>query len=324
MVLFNIACEILAGVNSMTVPVTEEANDVYRGLDRWQSDRILWAIVAAQTKAVASICDAVPALALAGEQAADRMRQGGRLIYAGAGSSGLLAQVDALELPGTYGIEPESVPVLLAGGDAALLAIPSEAEDDAAEALQSVERLNVGPLDVFVAVSASGRTPYTLAALAAAKQRGALTIGIACNAGAPMLLAADHAVLLATPPEVVAGSTRMNAGTAQKCALNMLSTLIGIRLGHVYDGMMVNVRAENDKLRQRAARIVAQACDLGEVAAAKLLDTAGGEVKTAIVLHHLPAGTPAGARAMLEAHSGDVRSALEAITALSAGRQSSA
>ena len=299
----------------MIVPATEQAEESYRGLERWPSDRILSAIVAAQMQSIAAIGDAVGALASAGEAVAARMRQGGRLIYAGAGSSGLLAQVDALELPGTYGIEAERVPVLLAGGDAALLAILSEAEYDADAARRAVGELNIGPLDTLVAVSASGRTPYTLAALNAAKERGALTIGIACNAGTPMLLAADHAVLLATPPEVIAGSTRMNAGTAQKCALNMLSTLIGIRLGHVYDGMMVNVRAENDKLKRRAMRMVAQACDLSEDAAAALLDGAGNDIKTAIVLHRLPAGTAADARAILETHAGDVRSALEAIAA---------
>ena len=300
----------------MNVPVTEEAKEIYRQIDRWPSDRILSAIVAAQMQAIAAIHDAVPVLASAGEAAADRMRRGGRLIYAGAGSSGLLAQVDALELPGTYGIEADRVPVLLAGGDHALFAIPSEAEDDADAAARSVESLDIGPLDSLVAISASGRTPYTLAALMAAKLRGALSIGIACNADTPILQAADYAVLIATPPEVIAGSTRMNAGTAQKCALNMLSTLIGVRLGHVHDGMMVNLRAENDKLRRRAVRMVARACDLSDdTVAAHLLDRAGNEVKTAIILHSLSAGTVSDARAVLEAHAGNLRSALEAIAA---------
>ena len=300
----------------MNVPVTEEAKESYRQIDRWPSDRILSAIVAAQMQAIAAIHDAVPVLVSAGEAAADRMRRGGRLIYAGAGSSGLLAQVDALELPGTYGIEADRVPVLLAGGDHALFAIPSEAEDDADAAARSVESLDIGPLDSLVAISASGRTPYTLAALMAAKLRGALSIGIACNADTPILQAADYAVLIATPPEVIAGSTRMNAGTAQKCALNMLSTLIGVRLGHVHDGMMVNLRAENDKLRRRAVRMVARACDLSDdTVAAHLLDRAGNEVKTAIILHSLSAGTVSDARAVLEAHAGNLRSALEAIAA---------
>lgn len=300
----------------MSVAATEEASEFYKGIDRWQSERILSAIVAAQTAAIAAISDAVPALALAGEAVADCMRRGGRLVYAGAGSSGLMAQVDALELPGTYGIEAESVPVLLAGGDDALLAIPSEAEDDVNEAEWSVERLKVGPSDCLLAVSASGRTPYALAALTAAKARGALTIGLACNANTPILEAADHAVLIATPPEVIAGSTRMNAGTAQKCALNMLSTLIGIRLGHVYDGMMVNVRPENDKLKRRAARMVAHTCGFSDEAqAAALLDRAGNDVKTAVILHRLPNGTVSDARALLAAHDGDLRSALEAVAA---------
>lgn len=300
----------------MTVPATEEANETYRGIDRWPSERILSAIVAAQMQAIAAIGHAVPALALAGEDAAERMRRGGRLIYAGAGSSGLLAQVDALELPDTYGIEADSVPVLLAGGNDALLAIPSEAEDDVDEAVRSVEQLNIGPLDSLLAVSASGCTPYTLAAVMAAKERGALTIVIACNPDTPILQAADHAVLIATPAEVIAGSTRMNAGTAQKCALNMLSTLIGIRLRHVYDGLMVNVRAENDKLKRRAARMVARVCGFSDGAeAADLLDHAGNDVKTAIILHRLSGRTVSDARAVLAAHAGDLRSALEAVAA---------
>jgi N-acetylmuramic acid 6-phosphate etherase len=306
----------LAWCIEMSVPATEEANESYAGIDRWPSERILSAIVAAQTQAIAVIADAVPALAVAGEAVADRMRRGGRLIYAGAGSSGLLAQVDALELPCTYGIEAEQIPVMLAGGNDALLVIPSGAEDDLDEAAQSVEQLNVRPLDSLLAVSASGRTPYTLAAMRAAKARGALTIGMACNANTPILENADHAVLLATPAEVIAGSTRMNAGTAQKCALNMLSTLIGIRLGHVFDGMMVNVRPENSKLKRRAAQMVARACGFSDEAkAADLLDRAGNEVKTAITLYRLPGGTADDARVILAAHGGDLRSALEAMAA---------
>ncbi|WP_395831119.1 N-acetylmuramic acid 6-phosphate etherase [Elstera sp.] len=294
----------------MNLPTTEATQETYRGIDRWPSAQILSAIVAAQVQAVAAVEAAVPVLALAGDAVAERMRRGGRLIYAGAGSSGLMAQVDALELPGTYGISADRVPVLLAGGDAALLEIPSEAEDDGEAATAAVIGLAVGPLDTLIALSASGRTPYAVAALTAAKARGALTIGVACNGQTPLLEAADHAVLLATPPEVVAGSTRMNAGTAQKCALNMLSTLIGIRLGHVYDGLMVNLQADNLKLKGRAVRIVAQACAIDEARAGDLLARAEGEIKTAIVLNGLADGTPADARARLAQHAGDIRAAL--------------
>ncbi len=311
MVLFCITVITLTGVELMNLPTTEATQETYRGIDRWTSEQILSAIAAAQSQAVAAVEAAVPVLARAGEAIAERLARGGRLIYAGAGSSGLMAQVDALELPGTYGIPADRLPVLLAGGDAALLEIPSEAEDDGEAATAAVVGLAVGPLDTLLALSASGRTPYAVAALTAAKARGALTIGVACNEQTPLLEAADHAVLLATPPEVVAGSTRMNAGTAQKCALNMLSTLIGIRLGHVYDGLMVNLQANNIKLRGRAVRIVAQACAIDESRAADLLARADDEIKTAIVLNGLADGTPAEARARLVDHAGDIRAALE-------------
>lgn len=295
----------------MSLPLTEVSPDAYRGLDQWPGERILAAIVTAQTQAVAAVAAAVPVLAAAGEAMADRLRAGGRMVYAGAGSSGLLAQIDALELPGTYGIAADRTPVLLAGGDAALLAMPAEAEDDSAAAVAAVVALDVGPLDAIIALSASGTTAYPLAALTEGKRRGAMTVGIANNAGTPLLAQADFAVLLATPPEVVAGSTRMNAGTAQKCALNMLSTLVGIRLGHVFDGLMVNLQADNLKLRGRAVRIVAQACALPEPEAAALLAKAAGEIKTAILLHRLPGLTAAEARARLVAAGGDIRAALE-------------
>ena len=288
---------------------TEEASERYRGIDFWPSAEVLSAIVAAQRQAIDAVAPAVPALAAAGEAVAERMRDGGRLIYVGAGSSGLLAQVDALELPGTFGIPAESVHVLLAGGPQALLALPAGAEDDAEAGERDIDVLGVGARDAVVALSASGRTPYPLAAMLRAGRRGALTIGIASNADTPLLNGADHAVLLATPPEVIAGSTRMNAGTAQKCALNMLSSLIGIRLGHVFEGMMVNLQAANDKLRRRAVVIVMRAAGVAEDEAAGALAQVGGEVKTAIVLC-AGAGDANRARHLLEEHGGDVRAAL--------------
>jgi N-acetylmuramic acid 6-phosphate etherase len=253
-------------------------------------------------------------LAEAGEAAARRLRDGGRLIYAGAGSSGLLAQVDALELPSTYGIAPETVPVLLAGGREALFDIPAGAEDDAEAAEAAVEDIGAGAADVLVAISASGRTPYAVAALRRAGARGALTIGIASNAGTPLLSDADHPILLATPPEVIAGSTRMNAGTAQKCALNMLSTLIGVRLGHGYDGLMVNVRADNSKLRERAIGIVARAAGVERARAAEALRLADHDIKPAILICAGADGIEA-ARTILSRGGGDVRAALAALAA---------
>lgn len=297
----------------MGLPRTEEASDRYRDLDTWPSARILDAIVDAQRAAIEAVRPAIPALAEAAEAAATRIRAGGRLVYAGAGSPALMAQSDALELPGTYGLSPETVPVLAAGGPAAMIAIPSGAEDDGAAAEAGIDALAVGPGDTVLALSASGTTPFALAALRRAKTRGALTIGMASNAGTPLLVDADIAVLLATPPEVIAGSTRMNAGTAQKCALNMLSTLIGIRLGHVHDNLMVNVRVENEKLRRRAIGIIMRVTGVDEAVAQDALTRSDGSVKVAILI-------AAGARDAHDAHDllarqgGAVRAGLSALT----------
>jgi N-acetylmuramic acid 6-phosphate etherase len=298
----------------MPLPRTEEASERYRGIDTWPAAQVLAAIHLAQREAIDAVGAAVPALAKAGEAAAERIRGGGRLIYAGAGSSGLLAKLDALELPGTYGLAPGQVPVLIAGGNDALLDIPSGAEDDADAAQRAVDGVGAGATDVLVSISASGRTPYAVAALRRAGARGALTVGIASNAGTPLLELADHPILLATPSEVIAGSTRMNAGTAQKCALNMLSTLIGIRLGHGFDGLMVNMQADNDKLRRRAVAIVGRAAGVSEARAAEAFMAASQEIKPAILLC-AGAGGIDRARDILESHGGDVRASLGALAA---------
>lgn len=298
----------------MPLPRTEQPSERYRGIDTWAAADILAAIAAAQREAIEAVAAATGALAAAGEAAAARIRAGGRMIYAGAGSSGLLAQVDALELPGTYGIAAATVPVLLAGGRAALTEIPSGAEDDAAEADAAVDTIGAGAADVLVALSASGKTPYAVAALRRARARGALTIGIAGNEGTPLLTEADHPILLATPPEVIAGSTRMNAGTAQKCALNMLSTLIGLRLGHGHDGLMVNMRVENEKLRERAVAVVMRAAGVDAARAAAALRLTDNAIKPAILLCAGAAG-PAAAQTILERCGGDVRRSLAALAA---------
>lgn len=296
----------------MTTPRTEEASDRYRGLETWPDQAILEAIVAAQRASIDAVGAAVPSLAAAGEAVAARLRSGGRLVYGGAGSPALMAQSDALELPGTYGLRADQVPTLLAGGPASMHEIPSGAEDDAEEAAAGVDALGVGPKDALIAISASGTTPFAVSALRRAKARGALVIGMASNENAPLLVEADIAVLLATPPEVIAGSTRMNAGTAQKCALNMLSTLVGIRLGHVHDGMMVNLRVENEKLRRRALGIIMRAAGVGENQAARALAAADGGVKAAILIAS-GAADLAAANDILTSHAGEVRASLAAL-----------
>lgn len=254
------------------------------GLDEQPPATVLGILADGQVEAAATVRDAIPAIADAAAIVAQALASGGRLAYAAAGSSGLMALADALELPGTYGIPRERILILFAGGAAALHDMAGAPEDDAEGAAREVAEAGLSSGDCLIAVSASGSTPYAVGALEEAVRRGARTIAIANNAGSPLLQLADVPVLLATPPEVIAGSTRMGAGTAQKIALNMLSTLAAIHLGHVHDGYMVNLFADNAKLRGRAARIVAAVAGSGEDAALAALRKTGGKVKPAILI----------------------------------------
>lgn len=293
----------------MSLASTERFDERYDDLDLSATADIVANILATQQDALGALRPALSALAGAIEVLAGMLRAGGRMAYAGAGSSGLIAQLDALELPGTFGIEPDRVPVILAGGPDGLASIPSGAEDNLAAAEAAVDALALGPCDALVAVAASGSTPFTVAALARARQRGAVTVGLACVAASPLLAACDHPILIATPPEVIAGSTRMAAGTAQKCALNILSTGVAVRLGHAYRGLMVNMRPDNAKLRVRAAGIVAQAAGVDRARAERALMNADWSIKTAIVVC-LARVEASAARARLEAGGGDIRAAL--------------
>ncbi|MCM5551610.1 N-acetylmuramic acid 6-phosphate etherase [Pleomorphomonas sp. NRK KF1] len=269
----------------MTAKLGTEDRDVHaKGFDTLSPTRILDVLAAAQANAARSVEAAIPAIADAAERAAAALRSGHRLAYVGAGSSGLMALADCLELPGTYGIGIDEAIVILAGGRDSLVDMIGVGEDDAEAGAADLAAAGVGRGDCVIAVSASGSTPYTVAAARAARERGATVIGIANNEGAPLLAAADVAVLLRTPPEVISGSTRMGAGTAQKIALNMLSTLMAVHLGHVHDGHMVNVRADNDKLRARAARIVTDVTGISTDTATGLLRESRGSVKHAILL----------------------------------------
>jgi len=263
---------------------TEQVHSRAKGLDLQSPETVLSLLADAQIDAATAVRAAIPAIAKAAASTADCLAKGGRLGYAGAGSSGLMAIADALELPGTYGIARDRIKILIAGGNAALSDLAGAPEDDIAQAALDVKNAGIGAGDCLIAISASGSTPYAVAALNAAKEAGAKTIAFANNAGAPMLALADIAVLLATPPEMIAGSTRMGAATAQKIALNMMSTLTAIHLGHVHDGYMVNLYADNIKLRGRAARIVAGIAGIGEAEAAAHLETTGGSVKSAVLM----------------------------------------
>lgn len=263
---------------------TEDRDSHAMGFDTLPPTRVLEVLATAQIEAARSVEAAIPAIAEASNRVAAALSSGHRLAYVGAGSSGLMALADCLELPGTYGIGLNQAIVVLAGGRNSLVDMLGTGEDDVEAGAADLEATGIGRGDCIIAVSASGSTPYTLAAARAAKKRGSTVIGIANNAGAPLLRAADVAILLKTPPEVISGSTRMGAGTAQKIALNMLSTLMAVHLGHVLDGHMVNVRADNEKLRVRAARIVTDITGISIDTATGLLRESRGSVKHAILL----------------------------------------
>jgi N-acetylmuramic acid 6-phosphate etherase len=296
----------------MAEPRTEALHSNAEGLDIQAPDAILSSLVNAQIEAAKAVRDAIPAIAAAAEIIAARLNSGGKLAYAAAGSSGLMALADALELPGTFGIQRERIAILIAGGDDAFKTLAGGPEDDTDEASAAVAGAGIGKGDCLIAISASGSTPYAVQALKDARDRGAATIAIANNKETPLLKLADVAILLETPPEVIAGSTRMGAGTAQKIALNMLSTLTAIHLGHVHDGYMVNLTADNIKLRDRAARIVAAISGRDRQDAARLLEASGGVVKTAILLAAGAANADA-AEKILEGTGQKLRPALSAI-----------
>jgi N-acetylmuramic acid 6-phosphate etherase len=266
----------------MSQKATEARHVKAEGLDRRAPADILGLLAAGQQEAARAVDAAIPALADASELVAVALRTGGKLVYAGAGSSGLMAMADALELPGTYGIDREQIVLLLAGGISNLADMQGAPEDDVTLAERDASVIAAG--DCVLAVSASGSTPYVLKITEIARARGASVVAIANNPGARLFDGADVSVLLETPPEVVAGSTRMGAGTAQKLAFNMLSTLAAVKLGHVHDGHMVNLRADNEKLRIRAAGMVAEIAGIAFDDARQCLKLADGSVKIAVLL----------------------------------------
>ncbi len=227
---------------------------------------------------------ALPEIEAACSAAAPRLAGGGRLVYAGAGTSARVAAADAAELSPTFGFGPERIVLLIAGGPAALQTSVEDAEDDATAAEAGLARHAVGAGDVLIAVAASGATPFTVAAAVAARAAGAMTVGIAGVAACRLLQVVEHAILLRSGAEPIAGSTRLKAGTAQKVALNLISTLLMVRLGHVHDGLMVDMQPRNAKLRQRAVAMVLRIVGGDDQAAAqRALDASGGNVKRAVL-----------------------------------------
>lgn len=289
---------------------TEARHSKAEGLDGLPPSEVLSVLLDSQLAAVQSVQHALPAIEKAARLIAEKISAGGRLIYCGAGSSGLMAMADGLELPGTFGLTKDQALILLAGGAASLDLLAGGYEDDQVLAESDIAAADLSSSDVLLCVSASGGTPYTVRAAEAARARSASVISIANNADTVLLGLADIAILLATPPEPVAGSTRMGAGTAQKVALNMISTLTAIHLGHVHDGFMVNLRADNIKLKDRARRIVSVIAGTDMDKAGLLLDEADGSVKIAVLLAAGADGTGSAGK-LLESCNQNLRIALK-------------
>ncbi|GLQ54689.1 N-acetylmuramic acid 6-phosphate etherase [Devosia nitrariae] len=263
---------------------TESASARYASIEDWSSAELVAGILEGQFAAIGAVQGASEAIARTIDAATERLSAGGRLIYLGAGTSGRIATQDAAELPPTYNWPYERALTLMAGGETALNKAAEGAEDSEEEAVRRLEVAGVGANDVVIGLAASGRTPFVIAGLTFARERGALAIGIYNNRGGKVGEACDIAVLLDTGPELVAGSTRMKAGTAQKAALNCISTGVMIRLGFVYRGLMVEMRPTNVKLNERAAQMVADLTGADIETARATLAEADGVIKLATVM----------------------------------------
>jgi N-acetylmuramic acid 6-phosphate etherase len=293
----------------MPLPVTERLHPAAIGLDMLSSPVVLEHLLAAQVQAVRVVASALPQIERAAALMAQALNGGGRLAYVGAGSSALMAMADGLELGGTFGVDPSRVLLLMAGGLPSDARMPGNTEDDEAAGAKEAQALRSG--DLVIAVAASGRTPYVLGAAKAAQELGTNVIAIANVKDAAIFSFADITICLPTPPEVVAGSTRLGAGTAQKVALNLMSTLMGIQLGQVHDGMMVGLIADNAKLRARAVNTVATIASVSEKTAALALDLVQGAIKPAVLV--ALGQMPEQAHALLKDTQGNLRAALALI-----------
>ena len=289
--------------------LTEQANPASAGIDTLPTADVLRILNQEDRLVAEAVGREIPAIARAVDAIAGALRKGGRLFYIGAGTSGRLGVLDASECPPTFGAPPEQVQGIMAGGVDALWRPTETTEDDPAIGVHDLQQRGFRATDVLVGIAASGRTPYVLGAIEEANRLGAVTIGLSCTPDSELARAAQIAITPLAGPEVVAGSTRLKAGTAQKMVLNMLTTGTFIRLGYVYKNLMVNVQPNNTKLLDRARRIVAAAAGVDYERAARLLDEAGGDVRVAIVMEKKRTGREA-ARALLAAAEGSIAQAL--------------
>jgi N-acetylmuramic acid 6-phosphate etherase len=289
---------------------TEAFRPELADIDRLPTLEIARLMNGEDTTVPAAVAEQLPRIAAAIDAVAERMARGGRLIYAGAGTAGRLGVLDASECPPTFNTDPGQVVGVIAGGPSALVSSIEGAEDSPDLARTDLDALALTPADTVVGISASGRTPYAIAAVRHARALGALTIGLACNADSALAAASDHGIEIVVGPELLTGSTRLKAGTAQKLVLNMLSTITMIRLGKTYGNLMVDVRASNAKLRARSHRIVALATGATPEETERALVATDGEVKNAILMLLTGADAETSAR-LLAGSAGHLRAALE-------------
>ena len=292
--------------------LTEEANPASRDIEARSTVEILQIINQEDQKIAGAVAAEISRIAAAVDAVVDIIGKGGRLFYIGAGTSGRLGVLDAAECPPTFHVSPELVQGIIAGGEAALARATEANEDDPAAGKRDLIAREFARRDALVGIAASGRTPYVLGAVAAARELGALTIGISCTPDSELSRAVKIAITPLVGPEVIAGSTRMKAGTATKLVLNMISTAVMIRLGHVYGNLMVNVEPKNSKLADRAKRIIAESAGVSYEKAGELLSQSAGNVKVAIVMSRLAIDHEA-AEARLAAAGGRVAEALQAV-----------
>jgi N-acetylmuramic acid 6-phosphate etherase len=263
---------------------TEDVDPRFVDLDAWPLASAMEAMWEGQLAAVAAVGRALPAITSATHAAKEALGDRGRLIYVGAGTSGRVAVQDGAELPPTFAWPEERLRFIIAGGESALITSVEGAEDDVADAVKQIDDVRLTPHDVVIAVAASGTTPFTVAALQQAGTYGVVTIGVANNPGTELLTSAKYPVLVETGRELIAGSTRMKAGTAQKVVLNLISTGIMLRLGRVFRGMMVNMQTTNIKLKRRAELMVSWIAGCTQEQAAQALEQADGDIKLATLL----------------------------------------
>jgi len=289
---------------------TEDISPRFIDLDAWSTPEMIAAMYEGQLAAAAAVRGALGAIATAVEDAVPALQRGGRIVYVGAGTSGRIGVQDGSELPPTYDWPVERIVFAMAGGLDALVRSSEGAEDNEAAGVQAMTEAKISANDVVIGIAASGTTPFTIGALRAASAAGAVAIAVASNPDAPLFEVARHRILVDTGGEAVAGSTRMNAGTAQKIVLNLFSTAAMVRMGRVYRGLMVDMRARNAKLRRRAYAIVREIVRCSESDAARYLEQAGGDVKIAVLLG-LGLGRDEASQ-LLQRHGGNLRSVINA------------